>query len=76
MVLPAIKEQILNYLDRLSPEQQRRAAKLVHELTSPLPRGTAGKDLLRFSGTLDDASAREMLDAINEGCGRIDLDEW
>jgi hypothetical protein len=58
VVLPAVKEQILADLERLSPEQQKQAAELVHGLVSP-PRGTAGRDLLRFAGTLDDESARE-----------------
>ena len=76
MVLPAIKEQILNDLDRLAPDQQKRAAEFVHSLVSPLPKGTPGRDLLRFAGTIDDTSAREMMEAIDEGCGRVDLDEW
>ncbi len=76
MVVPAIKEQILNDLDRLGPEQQKRAAELVHSLVSSLPQGTPGRDLLRFAGTLDDASAHEMMEAIDEGCGQVDLDEW
>jgi hypothetical protein len=74
--MPAIKEQILNDLDRLSPEQQQRAAKLVHDLVSTLPKGASGRDLLRFAGTLDDESARQMTEAIEEGCERVDLDEW
>jgi hypothetical protein len=76
MVLPAVKEQILNDLDRLSPELQRRAADLVHGLVSPLPKGTSGRELLRFAGTLDDESAREMNEAIEQGCERVDLDAW
>jgi hypothetical protein len=32
VVLPAIKDQILSDLDRLAPEEQRRAAELVHGL--------------------------------------------
>jgi hypothetical protein len=76
VVLPAIKDQILSDLDRLAPEQQRRAAELVHGLVSTVPRGASGRDLLRFAGTLDDESAREMIEAIEEGCERVDLDEW
>jgi hypothetical protein len=76
MVVPAIKEQILNDLDQLSPELQRRAADLVHRLVSPLPKGVSGRDLLRFAGTLDDESAREMTEAIEQGCERVDLDAW
>lgn len=76
MVLPEVKERILADLDRLSPEQQQRAAELVHGLMSPLPRGASVEDLLRVSGTLDEDSAREMIDAIEEGCERVDLNEW
>jgi hypothetical protein len=67
MVTPAIKEQILNDLDRLSPKQQERAAKLVHELAAPIPKGASIEDLMKVAGTLDDASASEMMAAIEEG---------
>ncbi len=64
--MPTAKEQILNDLDRLSPAKQRQAAEFVHELVSPRPKGTPGRDLMPFVGTLDDTSAREMMEAIAE----------
>lgn len=64
MVQPAIKEQILTDLDRLTPEQQWRAAELVHDLVGSLPRGTSGRDLLRFAGTLDGESAPALSSTI------------
>jgi hypothetical protein len=76
MVNPTIKEQILSDLDQLSPEQQARAADFVHGLASRTPKGIPGKDLRRFAGILDPESAREMIEAIEEGCERVDLDEW
>jgi hypothetical protein len=76
MVQTAIKEQILKDLSRLSPEQQRKAAELIHDLASTPRAGTLGRDLLRFAGTLDNESARQMIEAIEEGCERVDLDEW
>lgn len=76
MIEPAVKEQILNDLDRLPREQQLKAAEFVHSLVSSLPKGTAGHNLLRFSGVIDDTSAKEMMEAIEEGCGQVDLDEW
>jgi len=76
MVRPAIREQILSDLDRLSPEQQKRAAELIHGLVTPLPKGASIDDLLKVAGTLDEESAREMREAIEEGCERVDLDEW
>ena len=75
MVLPAVKAQILSDLDQLSPEKQKRAAELVRQLVPP-PKGVSGRDLLRFAGILDAESAREMEEAIEEGCERVDLDEW
>jgi hypothetical protein len=35
-----------------------------------------GRDLRRFAGVLDPEAAREMIEAIEEGCERVDLDEW
>lgn len=58
VVEPEIKEQILSDLDRLSPEKQRRAAELVHALATPLG---------------DDEAARQMMEAIEEGCERVDV---
>ncbi len=76
MVLPAVKAQILSDLDQLSPEEQKQAAELVHRLVSPPPKGVPGHNLLRFAGILDPESAREMREAIEEGCERVDFDEW
>lgn len=63
-------------LDRLSPEQQKRAAEFVGGLVSSLPQGASVEDLLKVAGTLDDESAREMMEAIEDGCERVDPDEW
>lgn len=76
MVLPDVKDQILKDLDRLSPEQQKRAAKLVSGLLTSLPEGASVGDLLKVVGSLDDASAREMMAAVEEGCEQVDTDEW
>ncbi|MDP9120389.1 MAG: hypothetical protein M3O15_03325 [Acidobacteriota bacterium] len=75
MVNPAVKEQILGDLEQLSPEMQARAAQLVHGLVAASPKGS-GRDLMPFAGILDLESGREMMEAIEEGCERVDLDEW
>ena len=74
MVQPAIRKLILADLDRLSPERQRRAADLVHGLVYPLPTGASVDDLLKVAGTLNEESTRQMMDAIEEGCERVDCD--
>jgi hypothetical protein len=71
MVDAAVKEQILGDFERLSPAMQARAAQLVHGLVSAIPRGVPGRDLLRFAGTIDAQSIREMEEAIEDGCERI-----
>ena len=76
MVNPTVKEQILTDLEQLSPERQVRAAQLVHGLVSATPKGVPGRMLLQFAGVLDAQSVREMTEAIEEGCERVDLDEW
>lgn len=76
MVNLAVKKAILKDLDQLPAERQRQAQELVHGLLAARPAGTPGKELLRFSGVLDGESAREMLEAIEEGCERIDPDGW
>jgi hypothetical protein len=76
VVLPAVKDQILQDLDQLSPEQQQQAAVLVRGLVSRLPKGASVEDLMPLAGCLDEQSAREMMQAIEEGCERVDLDEW
>jgi hypothetical protein len=76
MVDATVKEQILGDLERLSPEMQARAAQLVHGLVSAAPRGVPGRDLLRFAGTIDAESIREMEEAIEDGCERIDPEAW
>jgi hypothetical protein len=76
MVTAHVKRQILSDLEQLSPEQQQRAADLVRGLVAKMPAGAPGRALLRFAGTLDSESARQMSEAIEEGCERVDLGEW
>jgi hypothetical protein len=76
VIEPTVKEQILKDLDRLSPELQQRALRLVHNLADPLPKGASIEDLMSVAGILDDESAREMIEAIEEGCERIDPEDW
>jgi uncharacterized protein YoaH (UPF0181 family) len=72
----AIKQQILSDLDRLSPEQQQRAVEFVRGLARQTLPGATGRALLRFAGVLDDESGRQMLEAIDEGCERVDAANW
>lgn len=76
MVNPAIEQQLHAELTRLPPEKQERVLEFARSLNGGLPPGTPGKDLLRFAGTVTPEDARLMKEAIEEGCERIDPDEW
>ena len=75
MIDPKGKRQILADLERLLPARQERAGELVHALVDE-PKGTPLADLLPFVGTLDAQSAREMQEAIEEECERVDPERW
>lgn len=49
---------------------------MVRESQPATPQGVPGRDLLRFAGTIDVESAREIEEAIEDGCARIDPEEW
>lgn len=75
MVLPAVKEQILEDLEQMSPGLQQEAAERVHDLVS-MARGASAEDLRGLAGILDTESADEMRAAIEDGCRQIDADAW
>jgi len=58
------------------PVQLPPGRELVFRVDEPqLPKGTPGRDLLKYAGTISQADAQEMLKAIEEECERID-DDW
>lgn len=69
MIDPGIKQQILDDLDQMSPELQRRVQELVHGLATfgDRPPSQPGKDLHRFAGMWDEQTGREIEAAIEEG---------
>ena len=76
MVSAIIKAELLSRIDQLPVELQRRVIAFADALVLSNPKGPPGRDLLRFAGTLDEDSAREMQDAIEGACERVDVNEW
>ena len=76
MVSAVIKDELLSRIDRLPVEFQRRVIAFADALVLSNPKGTPGRDLLRFAGTLDEASAREMQEAIEDACEQVEVNEW
>ncbi|HLB70042.1 MAG: hypothetical protein OIN88_03165 [Candidatus Methanoperedens sp.] len=71
-----IKQDIARQLDHLPPEAQRQVLDFVQALAKSFPKGVPGKQLLRFSGILEAEDIKAMTQAIEEGCERVDMNEW
>ena len=72
---PQLREQILQQVASLPPEQQERVLAFAKSL-SPVSGGLSGKELLKFKGRIEKADLQVMTKAIEEGCERIDRSEW
>jgi hypothetical protein len=69
-----LQDQILEQINGLPPEQQRRVLDFARALSAP--HGVPGKELLRFGGLISREDLRRMDDAIQEGCEWMDADAW
>ena len=71
-----IIDEVIEQLKSLPHELQRRVLEFTRALTLSTPRGVPGKQLLRFAGTISPDDARQMREAIEQGCERVDANEW
>ena len=76
MLDATIQSDLLKEVEQLPPSLQRKVVVYAHSLSQTRPRGTPGKQLLKFAGILSPEEAKAMMDAIEEGCERIDPNEW
>jgi len=71
-----VRDEIVARVDKLPPEMQNQVLRFVASLAATAPEGERGADLRPFSGSLDHVSAREMVQAIEEECERVDGGDW
>lgn len=71
-----IVDKIVEQLQALPAELQSRVLEFAHALALSTPRGVAGKQLLPFAGAISLDDVRLMQEAIEEGCERVDANEW
>lgn len=71
-----LREQLLEQVTVLPPRLQWRVLEYARSLATPLPKGTPGRDLEKFAGTISHEDAAEMMAAIEEACETIDEDSW
>ena len=71
-----LKQEILEQIDLLPAELQRRVLAFAQSLAVSSPKGVPGRELQRFAGILSHDEARVWMKAIKAGCERVDLNEW
>jgi hypothetical protein len=70
IILDTIQQKVAE----LSPNLQRQVLSFVESLQAT-PRGVPGKDLMSLAGSLSNADAAAIIEAVEEGCEQIDH-EW
>ncbi|MGA2630696.1 MAG: hypothetical protein ABSG54_10835 [Terriglobia bacterium] len=76
MIDPHIREELLVALDNLPEEAQRRVAEYARTLTARQSPGFATNALLRLAGSIEALDLKQMDEAIQEGCEKVDVDGW
>lgn len=71
-----IRDNILNNLEKLPLDLQKKVQDFVNALVITMPKGVSGSSLVNYSAKLDKNDATEILNIIEEGCEKVDLNEW
>jgi hypothetical protein len=76
-----IRREIAKQVERLPQDKQEQVLRFVASLSASFPStsspaGEKGTGLRKFSSSLDSLSARQMIQAIEEECERVDASEW
>jgi hypothetical protein len=70
------RREIIKRLDRLPFEIQIKILDLAEAAATSSQKGVSGKKLLRFAGILNADDVNEMTQAIENGCEKVDINEW
>ena len=70
-----LPSQIHSELAGLDSVKQRQVLTFIRSLKGT-PKGVQGCELKRFAGTLTQADAQTMIEAVEAGCEQVDVDEW
>ena len=76
MVSSSLQKEILKELGKLKEREQHQVLNFTRHLARTVPRGTSGRTLLQFSSGIKRDDLKRMANAIEEGCERVNLDEW
>jgi len=73
---PSITKEIVERMQELPLPQQRLVLAMVRSLAGAPAQGVSAQDLLAFAGVISPEDARQMIQAIEEGCEQVDANAW
>ena len=71
-----IKMKVIEQLETLPENLQRQVLEFMQGLQSVTGRGVPGKQLLRFAGSIPVKDLELIRQTIENGCERVDVNEW
>jgi hypothetical protein len=71
-----IIDKVVEHLEVLPYELQRRVLEFTRMLVVSVPRGVPGQQLLRFANVIPPDDLQLMRQAIEQGCEQVDANEW
>lgn len=76
MIDATIEHELSTCLNKLPLEQQQRVLEFARTLIAPALQGVCGSTLLQFAGKIDPVDLDLMSQAIEQGCEKVDTNEW
>ena len=71
-----IKKKLIEDLNNLPFDSQKKVQEFAHALLITQNTGKSGKDMIKFSGIFSNDDAAELREIIETGCERVDINEW
>ena len=74
--MSSVDRELQRRIAKLGPDEKRQVLNYIIVLEDTRPAGTPGSAVVPFAGSISAEDAKEMADAIEEGCEQIDWDGW
>lgn len=72
----SIIDQVVEQLKVMPQQKQRQVLEFIETLLKAEIRGTPGKQLLSFAGSIPSDELQLMSEAIAQDCEEVDINEW
>lgn len=76
MIDPSVERELLEQLNHLPADQQRKVLAFARGLTITRTIGAPGQSYLTFAGAIDSADLDVMSQAIEAGCEQVHAGDW